>query len=78
MFSVIFEVQPKPDKFDEYLNLAKELKPILEGIEGFIDNERFESKRTKGRVLSLSTWAGKRSLPNGSRLSHYAPVRRCP
>jgi hypothetical protein len=31
MFSVIFEVQPKHDKLDEYLNLAKELKPILVG-----------------------------------------------
>src|ERR1700736_3519334 len=62
MFSVIFEVQPKPDKFDEYLNLAKELKPILESIEGFIDNERFESKRTKGRVLSLSTWADEKAV----------------
>ena len=50
MFSVIFEVQPKHGKFDEYLKLAKELKPILESIEGFIDNERFESKRTVGRV----------------------------
>lgn len=62
MFSVIFEVQPKDGKFDEYLNLAKELKPILESIEGFIDNERFASKRTKGRVLSLSTWADEKAL----------------
>jgi hypothetical protein len=32
MFSVIFEVNPKQEKFDLYLDLAKGLKPILEGI----------------------------------------------
>src|ERR671935_314340 len=62
MFAVIFEVQPKPDKFDDYLDLAKFLKPKLEAIEGFIDNERFESKRSKGRVLSLSTWADEKAV----------------
>jgi hypothetical protein len=30
MFSVIFEVHPKPEKFDLYLELAKGLRPILE------------------------------------------------
>ena len=38
MFSVIFEVNPKHAKFDLYLKLAKGLRPILEGIDGFIDN----------------------------------------
>jgi heme-degrading monooxygenase HmoA len=62
MFAVIFEVQPKAEKFNDYLDLAKFLKPKLESIEGFIDNERFESKRTKGRVLSLSTWADEKAV----------------
>src|SRR5204862_4404577 len=62
MFAVIFEVQPKAGKFDDYLDLAKFLKPKLEAIEGFIDNERFESKRSKGRVLSLSTWADEKAV----------------
>src|SRR5882724_9879921 len=48
MFMVIFEVQPKKERFDEYLGLARELKPALEAIDGFIDNERFESKRPNG------------------------------
>lgn len=62
MFAVIFEVQPKADKFKDYLDLAKFLKPKLEAIDGFIDNERFESKRTTGRVLSLSTWADEKAV----------------
>jgi heme-degrading monooxygenase HmoA len=62
MFAVIFIVQPKQDRFDDYLNLAKLLKPELEKIDGFIDNERFVSKRTAGRVLSLSTWRDEKAV----------------
>lgn len=62
MFSVIFEVHPKPPKFELYLDLAKRLKPILEGIDGFIDNERFESKRRPGWILSHSTWRDEKSV----------------
>jgi heme-degrading monooxygenase HmoA len=62
MFAVIFEVQPKKERWNDYLDLAKYLKPKLEAIDGFIDNERFESKRMKGRVLSLSTWRDEKAV----------------
>ena len=62
MFVVIFEVQPKEERWNDYLDLAKYLKPKLEAIDGFIDNERFESKRAKGRVLSLSTWRDEKAV----------------
>jgi heme-degrading monooxygenase HmoA len=62
MFAVIFEVQPKAARFNDYLDLAKQLKPELEATDGFIDNERFESKRTKGRLLSLSTWRDEKAV----------------
>ncbi len=45
MIAVIFEVWPKPEHKKEYLDLAAELKPILETIDGFISVERFESFR---------------------------------
>jgi heme-degrading monooxygenase HmoA len=62
MFSVIFEVRPNEGKKDEYLELAKHLKPILETIDGFVDNERFESKLRPGWVLSHSTWRDEKSV----------------
>jgi heme-degrading monooxygenase HmoA len=62
MFVVIFEVQPKPERWDEYLTIAKGLKPELEAIDGFIDNDRFESRRTKGLLLSLSTWRDEKAV----------------
>ena len=62
MFSVIFEVYPKEQRFEEYLALAKHLKPILEKIDGFVDNESFESKRRPGWILSHSTWRDEKSV----------------
>jgi len=62
MFSVIFEVLPKQERFDEYLATAKRLKPILETIDGFVDNERFESRRRPGWLLSHSTWRDEKSV----------------
>jgi heme-degrading monooxygenase HmoA len=62
MFAVIFMVHPKAGQFDEYLNLAKLLKPELEKIDGFIDNERSGSQRSEGRVLSLSTWRDEKAV----------------
>ena len=54
MIAVIFEVWPKPEHKQEYLDLAAELRPILETIDGFISIERFESLTEKGKILSLS------------------------
>jgi len=62
MFAVIFEVQPKQERFDEYLELAKGLKPKLEAIDGFIDNERFKSLRDGRRLVSLSTWRDEKAV----------------
>jgi heme-degrading monooxygenase HmoA len=62
MFSVIFEVNPKPEQWDTYLGTAKMLKPELEQIEGFIDNIRYKSLNREGWILSLSGWRDEKSL----------------
>jgi heme-degrading monooxygenase HmoA len=62
MFSVIFEVFPKKEWFEEYLALAKHLKPLLDKIDAFVDNERFKSKRRRGWILSHSTWRDEKSV----------------
>jgi heme-degrading monooxygenase HmoA len=54
MIAVIFEVWPKAGQRQDYLNIAAELRPILEKIDGFISIERFESLTEKGKLLSLS------------------------
>jgi heme-degrading monooxygenase HmoA len=62
MFSVLFEVHPRPEKSDAYLGYAKMLKPELEKIEGFIDNVRYRSLTREGWMLSLSNWRDEKSL----------------
>ncbi len=62
MFVVLFEVQPHVQLWEDYLAVASLLRPELEAIEGFIDNTRFASARTPGRLLSLSTWRDEKSL----------------
>jgi heme-degrading monooxygenase HmoA len=62
MFSVIFEVHPKPEQWDAYLGNAKMLRPELEKIDGFIDNIRYGSLTREGWVLSLSGWRDEKSV----------------
>ena len=38
------------------------MKPKLEAINGFINNERFASMKSKGRVLSLSIWRDEKAV----------------
>ena len=54
MIAVIFEIWPKPGQKQRYLDLAAELRPLLDTIDGFISIERFESLYEPGKMLSLS------------------------
>jgi len=56
MYAVIFEVQPKPGRRQDYLDIAAALRPELEKVDGFLSVERFQSLTTEGKLLSLSFW----------------------
>jgi heme-degrading monooxygenase HmoA len=75
LFSVIFEVKPAQPRFDEYLELAKRLRPILETIDGFIDNERFESQRRPGWILSHSTWRDEKAVVRWRTVAEHHAVQ---
>jgi heme-degrading monooxygenase HmoA len=62
VFSVLFEVHPKPDRWEAYLAYAKMLRPDLEGIDGFGDNTRYRSLTRPGWILSLSGWRDEKAL----------------
>ena len=53
MIAMIFEVWPKSENKDDYLETASTLRPLLEKIDGFISIERFESLAEPGKILSL-------------------------
>ena len=62
MFSVLFEVQPRPERQEDYLAFARLLRPELEKIDGFVDNVRLRSLTRAGWLLSLSGWRDEKSL----------------
>src|ERR1700760_3235841 len=72
MFSVIFEVHPRPEQWDNYLGNAKMLRPELELVEGFVDNIRYRSLRREGWILSLSGWRDEKSVVRWrTRMRHH-------
>lgn len=60
MFCVIFEVQPHSR--DAYFAHAQSLRPLLQQIEGWVDNIRYRSLTRDGTMLSLSSWESEKAL----------------
>lgn len=71
MIAVIFEAKPKDNKYDEYLQIAAELKPLLSKIDGFISIERFASMAEQGKVLSLSFWRDEAAIKQWRNLETH-------
>ena len=56
MIAVIFEVIPHLEHKQHYLDHAAALRPLLDGIDGFISIERFQSLANPDKLLSLSVF----------------------
>jgi heme-degrading monooxygenase HmoA len=71
MIAVIFEVVPYLGERHHYLDLAGELRPHLETIDGFISIERFESLSLRGKILSLSFWRDEEAISRWRNLEAH-------
>jgi len=71
MIAVIFEVWPEPDRKQDYLDIAAELRPLLGEIDGFISIERFESLSEPGKILSLSFWRDEDAVTRWRQLGEH-------
>jgi heme-degrading monooxygenase HmoA len=71
MHAVIFEVWPKEEHRQEYLDIAATLRPTLEKMDGFISIERFESLTEKGKILSLSFWRDDAAIAEWRRVEQH-------
>jgi heme-degrading monooxygenase HmoA len=76
MIAVIFEVALKDGQGDRYLDLAAQLRPLLERIDGFISIERFRSLAEPGRLLSLSFWRDEEAVARWRQLEAHRAVQR--
>ena len=71
MIAVIFEVWPAEGQRQTYLDIAAQLRPLLEEIDGFLSIERFESLSEPGKILSLSFWRDEQALAAWRRLEPH-------
>ena len=62
MIAVLFELEPAAGRREDYLDHAADLRALVEGIEGFISAERFQSLADPDRILSLSFFEDERSV----------------
>lgn len=71
MIAIIFEVWPAEGKFDDYMDIAGKLRPMLQDVDGFISVERFESLTEPGKYLSLSFWRDEEAVAAWRRVEEH-------
>lgn len=76
MIAVIFEVWPTHGRKQTYLDIAAELKPQLEQIDGFISIERFQSLVDETKILSLSFWRDEQAVQAWRTLEHHRQAQK--
>jgi heme-degrading monooxygenase HmoA len=76
MLVVIFEVETYPDKKNDYLDIAADLRSILDKFDGFISIERFESLTQPGKILSLSFWRDEEAIRQWRNVEKHRAAQR--
>lgn len=71
MIAVIFEVQITEGCKDDYLEIAVQMRPMLEEVVGFISVERFQSLTDPSKLLSLSFFENEEAVQRWRTLSAH-------
>lgn len=71
MIAVIFEVEPADGRKQDYLDIAAEMRPMLDDVEGFISVERFQSLTNPRKILSLSFFEDEAAVARWRTLSAH-------
>lgn len=71
MIAVIFEVWPADGERERYLDIAREMRPLLAEIDGFISIERFQSLVDDRKLMSLSFWRDEAAVAQWRALSPH-------
>lgn len=71
MIAVIFEVETAAGQREAYLEIAAELRPLLEQVDGFLSVERFQSLSAPEKLLSLSFWRDEAALQRWRNLEEH-------
>lgn len=76
MIAVIFELIPHADKKQNYLDMAAELRPLVEAIDGFVSVERFQSLTNPEKLLSISFFRDEAALEEWRRLTQHRKAQQ--
>jgi len=71
MIAVIFEVELARGRKPDYLNIAAQMRPLLEQVDGFISVERFQSLTNPDKLLSLSFFRDEAAVAEWRKLSAH-------
>jgi heme-degrading monooxygenase HmoA len=71
MFAVIFEVRPRANQWEAYLEAAEALRPELEQADGLIENVHYKSLTREGWLLSLSGWRDEKAVVRWRTQEHH-------
>lgn len=71
MIAVIFEVEITDGRKADYLDIAAQMRPMLEQIEGFISVERFQSLTNPTKILSLSFFEDEAAVKRWRSLTQH-------
>ena len=71
MIAVIFEVMIHPDRKEEYLSIAAQIRPLLDEVDGFISVERFQSLTNPDKLLSLSFFRDEEAIAQWRSLEKH-------
>ena len=75
MMSLFFEVEIKPGRTDQYLQLAASLKPELEALGGCLFLDRFKSLTRENLILSYQIWQDEGAMTAWRVHAHHHQVQ---
>ena len=76
MIAVIFEVAPAEGRKSDYLDIAAEMRPTLDQVEGFVSVERFQSLTDPRKILSLSFFEDEAAIARWRNLSAHRGAQK--
>ena len=76
MIAIIFEVIPAAGRKDDYLEMAAEMRALVETMPGFISVERFQSLTNPDKLLSLSFWEDEAAVQRWRELQEHRAAQR--
>jgi len=71
LIAVLFEVRIAEGRKPDYLQVAADLLPLLQQVDGFISVERFQSLSDPDKLLSLSFFRDEQAVANWRVLAEH-------